>query len=276
MLSYKIDAEKGEGPDLTNRYAVTGFPTVIFLRSDGTEVDRIVGYLPPDRFLAEIKRIQAGTNTLESMVNAHEASPEDLKLALTLASKYGENYVNAQPIWEKIAQLAEAGTSEKHLADFKIAQCKAMVDEDPDQLNEFTIRNSESPYLGSAYSILYRIYHDAKDVANEADVFRKYVDLALAKNMANPGLLSSYALRMAQFGLNLDNALDRIRIALEMASEGDAKGRAQLMDTEAEILWKMGRNDDAIAVMNDCIKLQPDEEYYKEQRAKFLREKAAA
>lgn len=276
MLSYKIDAEKGEGPELKDRYAVSGFPTIIFLRNDGSEVDRIVGYLPPDRFLAEIKRIQAGTNTLESMRNAHEASPEDLQLALTLANKYGENHAKARRIWEKIAQLSEVGTREKHRADFKIAQIKAIVDKDPGKLIEFANSNSESPFLGSAYSILYRIYHDTKDVAKEADVFRKYVDLAIAKNMASSSLLSSYALRMAQFGLNLDNALDRIRIALEMASSGDAKSRAQLMDTEAEILWKMGRNDDAIAVIDDCIKLQPHDEYYKEQRAKFLEGKTAA
>ncbi len=276
MLSYRIDAEKGEGPDLKNRYAVSGFPTVIFLRGDDSEIDRIVGYLPPDRFLAEIKRIQAGTNTLESVRNAHEASPEDLKLAVTLANKYGENFAKAQPIWEKIAQLAEAGSEEKHLADFKIVQSKAIVDKDPGDLIEFANNNPESPYLGSAYSVLYRIYNNAKDVANEADVFKKYVDLAIAKNTANPGLLSSYASRMAQFGLNLDNALDRIRIALEMASDSDAKSRAQLMDTEAEILWKMGRNDAAIAIMDNCIKLQPEEAYYKEQKAKFLGEKAAA
>lgn len=276
MLSYKIDAEKGEGPELKDRYAVPGYPTIIFLRNDGLEVDRIVGYLPPERFLAEIKRIQAGTNTLESMRNAHEAAPEDLQLALILANKYGENHAKARQIWDKIAQLTEVGTREKHLADFKIAQIKAIVDNDPDKLIEFASRNSESPFLSSAYSILYRIYHDTKEVAKEADVFRKYVDLAIANNRASPSLLSSYALRMAQFGLQLDSALDRIRIALEMASAGDAKSRAELMDTEAEILWKMGRNDDAIAVIDNCIKLQPQEAYYKEQKAKFLGGKAAA
>ncbi len=275
MLSYKIDAEKGEGPELKDRYAVSGFPTIIFLRSDGLEVDRIVGYLPPEDFLAEIKRIQAGTNTLESMRNAHEESPEDLQLAAALAKKYGENYAKAQPIWEQIVQLTVPGSDERHLADFRVAQSTAIVDHDPNKLIDFANNNSKSPYLGSVYSILYRIYYEAKDVANEADVFGKYVDLALARNMANTGLLSSYSMRMAQLGLSLDSALDRIRIALEMASDSDSKSRAKLMDTEAEILWKMGRNDDAIAVIDDCIKLQPHDEYYKEKRAKFLEGKAA-
>ncbi len=30
FISVKIDAEKGEGPELTQIYGVTGFPTVVF------------------------------------------------------------------------------------------------------------------------------------------------------------------------------------------------------------------------------------------------------
>ena len=35
-------------------------PTLVFLDAEGNEVGRILGYMPPSRFLAEIERILPG------------------------------------------------------------------------------------------------------------------------------------------------------------------------------------------------------------------------
>ena len=64
----KIDAEKGEGIDLAKQYGVRGFPTIIFANDKGIEVDRIIGYRPPESFLKELKRIYSGKNTLPEML----------------------------------------------------------------------------------------------------------------------------------------------------------------------------------------------------------------
>ena len=45
LISLKIDAEKGEGIELTKKYNATGFPTILFTDSDGNEIDRIVGHV---------------------------------------------------------------------------------------------------------------------------------------------------------------------------------------------------------------------------------------
>jgi len=44
FINFKIDAEKGEGVGLKEKYQIPGYPTIVFLKNDGTEVDRIVGY----------------------------------------------------------------------------------------------------------------------------------------------------------------------------------------------------------------------------------------
>jgi thiol:disulfide interchange protein len=56
MAATKVDAEKGDGPELARRFRVSGFPTVLFLAPDGTEISRIEGYVPATEFLAEIDR----------------------------------------------------------------------------------------------------------------------------------------------------------------------------------------------------------------------------
>lgn len=49
-IALKIDAEKQR--DLAKRYKIEGYPTMIFVDGDGKERGRLVGYLPPETFLA--------------------------------------------------------------------------------------------------------------------------------------------------------------------------------------------------------------------------------
>lgn len=43
FVNFKIDAEKGEGVDIAERYNVAGYPTNLFLRPDGSVVYRVMG-----------------------------------------------------------------------------------------------------------------------------------------------------------------------------------------------------------------------------------------
>lgn len=59
MIALQLDAEK-EGAEAAHRFGIESYPTMIFLDPSGEEVERIVGYLPPDKFLAEVRRIRTG------------------------------------------------------------------------------------------------------------------------------------------------------------------------------------------------------------------------
>jgi len=56
MISYKVDAEKGNGPDLTVIYNVNVFPTLIFLDDKGREIVRNDGALSTTGFLELAQR----------------------------------------------------------------------------------------------------------------------------------------------------------------------------------------------------------------------------
>ena len=90
--------------------------------------------------------------------------------------------------------------------------------------------------------------------------------------MYTPSFYNSFAWRMSQLELNLDKALEKIQIAIQLVADDDSSILAGYMDTKAEILWKMGNVDQAVEVIDKCIALQPDYKYFKDQKAKFLEE----
>jgi thiol-disulfide isomerase/thioredoxin len=58
----KVDAEKDE--KLAETYRINVYPTVLLLRPDGTEVDRLVGYRDAKTFLADAREALAGNDSL--------------------------------------------------------------------------------------------------------------------------------------------------------------------------------------------------------------------
>ncbi len=53
FINYKIDAEKGEGVDIANKYGVKSYPTYLFVNGDGQLIYRTGGYMPANNFLQE-------------------------------------------------------------------------------------------------------------------------------------------------------------------------------------------------------------------------------
>ena len=62
FLTVKVDGtnELDEIDQLYERYGVTGLPTVLFIDSQGKVLDqpRITGFLGPDKFLVQLKKIR--------------------------------------------------------------------------------------------------------------------------------------------------------------------------------------------------------------------------
>ena len=63
FISLKIDAEKGEGPELAKKYEVSGFPTMIFFNADGSENKRLVGATPDAGFFISFAKQVTGEET---------------------------------------------------------------------------------------------------------------------------------------------------------------------------------------------------------------------
>ena len=103
-----------------------------------------------------------------------------------------------------------------------------------------------------------------KDTILEIDTYKKMVNLFYNESF----FLNSYAWRMTELNTNLTDALDKVNLALDIITVQD-KNYAQILDTKAEVLWKLGLFDEAIKMIEQAINIDEDSEYYKDQKEKI-------
>lgn len=98
-IPLKIDAEKEER--LAGRYRVEAYPTLLFLKSDGTELDRIVGFTEAKEFIQEGEGILSGKDALTRAREKLEAAGVNNPMArMEYARKLAEKDKPAEALKE--------------------------------------------------------------------------------------------------------------------------------------------------------------------------------
>ena len=229
--------------------------------------------MPPAEYLAEMTRIRNGINTVPDLSRRLEDEPDNLDLLVSLAQKVerSSGLKVAISYWEELFSKENASSTQRSIAGLKMALYQARENNDPAPLIAFVEQETNTDVLPKALEALKDFYKRTKNKVAEADIYRRYVDLMSGMHKESTSLLNGYAWRMTQLELNMENALERINqgIAL-LAADESPREKAQIMDTKAEVLWKLGRIDEAVTVMDECITLQPEDKYYQEQKTKFL------
>nr|WP_299422012.1 thioredoxin domain-containing protein [uncultured Emticicia sp.] len=67
FVNYKIDAEKGEGIELAKMYAITAYPTYLFVNGNGELVYRTMGAMPAEKLLIEAEKALLAGKTHTSL-----------------------------------------------------------------------------------------------------------------------------------------------------------------------------------------------------------------
>lgn len=265
----RVNAEKGEGVDLKERYSVPGYPTMIFVDTQGREIDRLIGYRPPDAFLAKADSVSRNLGTVPFLEQAVAQDPNDGALWKRLAAKYEErgDYQRAHHVWESLAEL---GSQPQDLVEYKLLTLQARLDHDPAPLVRFVHDHPDHAYLPDIYNAGLSLFRRQDAPEEEGKFFLSFVNYMEKQGKGGPGLWNSFAWRMTEIEQNLPVALDKITRAVDLMQNSEPKDRAQVMDTQAEVLWKLGRTAEALDVMEKCIALQPDDPYYQKQKEKFL------
>jgi len=110
FVAVKVNAEK-EGKTAADKYKVNGYPTILFVQPDGTQVWKIAGYLPAEDFAKQMHLAA----TVQTQVPALEATlktkPADADTAAQLIP-----YYSGQSNLDKVAAMAkilDAGNTAK-------------------------------------------------------------------------------------------------------------------------------------------------------------------
>ncbi|UCD94824.1 MAG: tetratricopeptide repeat protein [Candidatus Zixiibacteriota bacterium] len=104
MVFGKIDAEKDTVT--AKKYGVSGYPTVLLINDDGSEIDRIAGYLPPDEFTETINNYLKDIGTLADYLRKADTNATT-EVNYVLGEKYTGRgmYDEARSYYEKVIKV---------------------------------------------------------------------------------------------------------------------------------------------------------------------------
>ena len=75
LIAVKVDGDRSR--KLRQRFSVEGYPTILFLNSDGAELKRIKGFRSAGAFLSDATAAVRSSNTLEKLTAAAAQAPHD-------------------------------------------------------------------------------------------------------------------------------------------------------------------------------------------------------
>lgn len=262
-LKLVVDAEKGDGPAYAKTFRVTGYPTIVLLASDGSEIDRVAGYLPMPAFLETFQNYAKGVGTLDAMREELAAHPRDLELKLRISRKYDERgrVDEAETLLTEIVDADPAnaaGWTDDAAAALAMGRFQRTGDE---KLLEDLLQRWPGLDTGP------QVYNALIGLAARRDDkprMKVLLDRAVADYPDDPELLNSYAWTATELGWDLDDAL---RVATKAARlSGDSPN---VLDTVAEIQFRQGDRAAALATIARALAKQPGDEYLLSQQARF-------
>ncbi len=187
FINLKMDMEKGEGINLTKRYEVTAYPTLLFLNGNGQLVHKALGYHDVKDFIELGKTALDSDKSLMGWTSLYETGnrePTFLKeYALKLAAAYdnrrlsvAEAYLATQKDWttddnlDFIYRFTEKADSKffdyfiKYRAAFEKKYNSAEIEAKIQGLMADVLFDEKSiPSLGLADSLIQKVYVDKSD-----------------------------------------------------------------------------------------------------------------
>lgn len=278
QINWKIDAEKGEGPDLAKKYGVKGYPTIVFAGADGVEIDRIYGYLPAEQFLAKMKDYNNGVNTYGAIKKLIDENPDDPTANYLMGDKILSNGLegDAKMYFENVIKL-DPSNEKGYTDDAKFTL--AYMNEDPVALKALLTEYPSSEKVKDGYINLASYYADKEDYKTAEqffeDAFAKYgkSDFDLKQNYG--GFLLTKAGKIAKDEKATDNDRDDAIKTLEKCLEyvGGTVNEASAYYLLSDLYFQKKNFEKA----NECIDKSLaifDRKLYRDQKEKINKQEA--
>ncbi|MEM7151585.1 MAG: thioredoxin family protein [Myxococcota bacterium] len=268
FIAMHIDAEKGEGPEIVERYHVQAYPTMLVLEASGLEKDRMVDFLEPEAFATAIKAIQEGGNVLSELLEAVEANPDDLKKRYAL----GHAYVLAAKAEEADQQFEavmlgdpknELGLAARVLYDRALFVTYKLEGDPNGAIEQFKALQRRYPEDKLAVRAYRHIGRLLCKLDREEDAVVS-LEAMWATDPGDPGLASSYGWFAFRQKCGAAQGLAAVQKGIE-ADPADA----DLRYVEAELLHLTKDDTKALDAIRKASELEPKTAFYRRQVRRF-------
>jgi len=107
VIPLKIESTSEAGRQLSERYPITGLPTLLFIRPDGTELDRVVNYVDRGQFLRDATQLKLGVDPLLAMEARLSQNPDNLAQTFAVFERYlfRRRDAEAESLFNRILEL---------------------------------------------------------------------------------------------------------------------------------------------------------------------------
>ena len=249
--------------DWAKRFNVRGFPTLILLTPQGEEIDRQTGYAPMPDYLRTLQDYEKGVGTLAALQAELSVKPQDTALALRVARKLQER-----------GRTEEGGAVLKTILLEDPANTQGATDDAEAELALQDYRASQNPAVleavlthwpkGEQGPQLYNILVGAAAKAGDEARMRSLLGRAVEQYPEDVELLNSYAWTCAEKGWDLEKALGLAEKAARLSGDDP-----NILDTVAEVQFKLGRAVEAAATIRKALERRPGDEYLQKQLERF-------
>lgn len=273
-VMFRLNTDTPEGKALSKSFHLNGIPTTVVLDPAGEEVDRIIGYDSRSAWTKTLLAYLYGVDTLQDLLGrAQTVKGADLRR--DIASKYLERG-DAKNALAWVDKAHEAMTPEDAglSGSLSLIRGRALLIDDPAkgeaELNEL-VRGKDADAADEAFGALSSYYRKAVRAAKTpeatAQAKKAMMDLyhvLLPTRQDDVSFLNGYAWHAAEEGVELDQALAAAQRAVTLS--GDDTG---ILDTLAEVYYKMGNRADALESIGKALAKSPEDEYLLGQKKKF-------
>lgn len=275
IISYKIDAEKGEGIAFKEKYKVEGYPTILFLDADGNEIDRIFGYYPVAQFKEYMVDYSKGINTMKDLTAKLDADPNNIETNYKMGEKLmtSDKLDEAKARFKKVIEMdTENKSSRKDDAEYMLADMSEKTDI-LKNLEAFINNNPSSNLLKDAYTEVANAYSINNDNANAEKWFKDALT-KFEEDMAVKISYSRYINSLARtIGKDSTSSTGDFRKGLALLDKSltytplNSTAAAQAYYWQSVLHFKLKEYSEAMESIEKAIKIF-DNKTYREQKEK--------
>ncbi|UCC44248.1 MAG: tetratricopeptide repeat protein [Candidatus Zixiibacteriota bacterium] len=174
----KVHAE--EDTVSTQSLKISAYPTAVLIGSDGVEIDRVIGYEPPEEYLKKLKDYLAGIGTLDDLLaRAETDSSRDLYFEIADKYKYRSGLEGALSWYHKVIEAGEPLDSMSGESRIAIADMYRRAKDWEKTIDEF--KAIEKDFEGTGFgmdAVIYQAisYRRMGDTAMAIATFEDYIE----------------------------------------------------------------------------------------------------
>ena len=189
-------------------------------------MDRIIGYLPPGEYLSRIQDIRGNKHTLDDYLTRYRNGEVTSDIIAGIAMKFEDRGEDdkANDYYTILVKDFPNDSSEYFQRGIFFLASLAFENGNKSALNVFIATHRDSPFIEDAYLTMVYYYADTEQRDEELHAYKKMI----AQFPDSPGVLNSYAWRMAEIETNLEDALQKVKRAVQLAADDLQRGESVL------------------------------------------------